>query len=191
MGIEFISTAAEALPAGSGCAESKNKNHKGVVWAVHQGMILPISSQIFPSLTTIYIYYLFLYNIENILFIYLLLFLYLFMHWMALFLYFPTEHGRDGEESWGFPPGSTDGAEKGDGSAAEKDNDGHSECIYTRSLVFFIPDENFTLLILFCNYVTATTRDGHREEVPPVHVILKTDICLFIWKTSLVFMLSL
>lgn len=28
---EFVSTAAEALPAGSGCAESKNKHHKRAV----------------------------------------------------------------------------------------------------------------------------------------------------------------
>lgn len=35
-----------------------------------------------------------------------------------MFLYFPIEYGGDGEESWGFSPGSTDGAEKGDGSAA-------------------------------------------------------------------------
>lgn len=47
MCIEYVSTAAEALPAGPCCTESKNKNHKGAVWAVHQGMMLQISSQIF------------------------------------------------------------------------------------------------------------------------------------------------
>lgn len=51
-----------------------------------------------------------------------------------MFLYLPTEHGGDGEKSWGFSPGSTDGVEKGDGSAAEKDNDGHSEYFHTYSL---------------------------------------------------------
>lgn len=58
----------------------------------------------------------------------------LFLYWLGMFLYFPIEHGWDGEDSRDFPPGSTDGAEKGHGSAAEKDNDGHSECIYTHSL---------------------------------------------------------
>lgn len=36
----------------------------------------------------------------------------------GMLLYFPIEYGGDGEEPWGFFSGCTDGAEKGDGSAA-------------------------------------------------------------------------
>lgn len=63
--------------------------------------------------------------------------------------------------------------------------------VFTHILSVFLAVEYFTLLILFCNYVIATTGDGHREEVPPVHVVLKSDVFLLIWKTSFMFTLSL
>lgn len=38
---------------------------------------------------------------------------------------------------------------------------------------FVLAFEDFTLLILFCIFLIATTGNGHCEEVPPVHVVLK------------------
>lgn len=55
MCIEFISTAAEVLPTGTGCAKSKNKTHKRAVWAVCQGTIFLMSSQICQSVPIAYI----------------------------------------------------------------------------------------------------------------------------------------
>lgn len=48
---------------------------------------------------------------------------------------------------------------------------------------------HFTLLIFFCNYVIATTGYGHREEVTPVNAVLKSEVLLFILKTSLMLVL--
>lgn len=34
---EFVSPAAEAIPAGKSCAKPKNENHQRALWAVCQG----------------------------------------------------------------------------------------------------------------------------------------------------------
>lgn len=88
-----------------------------------------------------------------------------------------TEHGGDGEEPWSFSPRSTDGTEKGDGPAAEKDNDGHSEDFHTnyfyisQMVCFFCSP--FVNYFLFWKCFIATAGDGHCAKVPPVHAILK------------------